>query len=83
MAYVTKTVLVGADWTTITSKIAMLQFNDEMHMAITNGGTPTDTVGFVMNINEKYINSEDGIYVWAKTISGGSNIESVRVVENG
>lgn len=84
MAYVTKTVSVTAEWTFITNKVALLQFNDRMQMAITSGSTPTSsTAGFMMEEEEKYINSTAGVSVWAKAIpNNGSGRESVRVAEN-
>ena len=83
MAMTTRTVTLPTDdWTLITSKIALLQFNDEMDMAVTEGTTPSELVGFNMVRGEKYVNSTDGIAVWAKRRAGGSNIESVRVAED-
>ena len=83
MAMTTRTVTLPTDdWTLITSKIALLQFNDEMDMAITDGTTPSEFVGFTMIRGEKYVNSTDGIVVWAKRRAGGTNIESVRVAED-
>lgn len=83
MAYITKTVLVGTDWTVVTSKVALLQFSDEMYMAITDGSTPTEQVGFLMGINEKYINGASELVVFAKAIANrGTGRESVRVAED-
>ena len=82
MAYTDKVVLVGSDWTLITDKLALIQFNDEMEMYVNEGDTPTATTGFLMEVNEKYINSMAGVCVWAKSKQGGTNVESVRVVED-
>ena len=82
MAMVTRTVPISDTWTLVTTKLALLQFNDKMYMAITSGGTPVEPVGFTMFAGEKYINGADGINVWAKTIQGGTNRESVRVAED-
>lgn len=82
MAMVTRTVPISATWTLVTTKLALLQFNDKMYMAITSGDTPVEPVGFTMFAGEKYINGADGINVWAKTIQGGTNRESVRVAED-
>jgi hypothetical protein len=83
MAMTTRTVTLPTDdWTLITSKIALLQFNDEMDMVVTDGTAPSESVGFTMIRNEKYVNSTDGIAVWAKRRAGGSNKESVRVAED-
>lgn len=83
MAMTTRTVTLPTDdWTLITSKIALLQFNDEMDMAITDGTTPSELVGFNMDKGEKYVNSTDGLAVWAKRRVGGTNRESVRVAED-
>jgi hypothetical protein len=82
MAYEMKTVAVGTDWTLITDKVALLQFNDEIEMALTSGLTPTDTIGITMDAKEKYINSAAGVSVWAKAKRGGTGVESVRVAEN-
>ena len=67
MAYSTKTVTVNSTWTLVTNKVALLQFNDDMYMAISSGDMPIDNVGFKMQGNEKYVNGMDGISVWAKT----------------
>ena len=82
MAYVTRTVHVGDNWTFLTDNIALLQFNDEMYMYLGDSSMPTEKVGMVMDKNEKYINNEAGVYVYAKSRYGGSNIESVRISEN-
>lgn len=83
MAYVTKTVVVNPTWTQVTSAIAMLQFNDEMSMAITSGLTPSESdAGFHMEVNEKYVNGAAGVTVWARSLRGGTGRESVRVAED-
>jgi hypothetical protein len=83
MAYITKTVPIGSSWTLVTSSVALLQFNDEMYMALTGGTTPAEIVGFTMDKGEKYINASDSMSVWAKTkMLQSSGIESVRVSEN-
>ena len=83
MAMTTRTVTLPTDdWTLITSKVALLQFNDEIDMAITDGTTPSELVGFSMARDEKYVNSANGIAVWAKRRTGGTNRESVRVAED-
>lgn len=83
MAMTTRTVALPTDeWTLITSKIALLQFNDEMYMAITDGTIPNEVVGFNMAPGEKYVNSTDGIAVFAKRKAGGTSRESVRVAED-
>ena len=81
MAFVTKTVKIESDWLLVTNKVAMLQFNDTMHMALTSGEVPTETVGFVMKAGEKYVNSSSEVSVYAKSLRGGTAIESVRVAE--
>ena len=81
MSYMIKTVKITSDWTLVTSKVALLQFNDDMYMVPGNVTEPTVKVGFKMMQNEKYINNIAGTYIWAKSIIGGSNIESVRVAE--
>ena len=83
MAYSTTTVPVTStvDWTLITSKVALLQFNSDMYMAISSGVTPTSE-GFRMTNGEKYVNSLDGVYVWAKAIEGSNDVHSVRVAED-
>ena len=82
MAMMTKTVLVGTDWTAVTNKVALLQFNDEMMMSLGTAVAPTDPVGFAMARGEKYVNTSDGIVVWAKSKAGGTGTESVRVAED-
>ena len=82
MAYVTKTIPISPEWTLITTKVAMLQFNDRMYMAVTSGEEPGESVGFVMGALEKYVNGINGISVWAKSLPGGTRNESVRVAEN-
>lgn len=83
MAYETKTVPVSKEqWTLVTSNVALLQFNDEMEMALTSGATPNSTVGLKMDVDEKYVNGQIGVYVWCKGKLGGTNVESVRVAEN-
>ena len=85
MAYTTRTVqLEGKEWTFITNKVAMLQFNDRIQMTINSGEIPDSTQkGFVMALYEKYVNNDNGITVWAKRMPGGTNSESVTVLENG
>lgn len=82
MAYITKTVPITANWTLVTNKVALLQFNDKMHMVITSGAAPSESVGFVMSALEKYVNTTDGLSIWAKALAGGSGNESVRVAED-
>lgn len=79
----TRTVALSTDgWTLITNKIALLQFNDEMDMALTDGTVPSEVAGFNMARGEKYVNSTDGIAVFAKRKAGRTSIESVRVAED-
>lgn len=84
MAYGTRTVNIGTDWTKITNKVALLQFNNAMLMVLTGGTTPTDEAGFVMEVNEKYINNSTSITVWGKTQNhmNMTGINSVRVAED-
>ena len=83
MAYVTKTVLLNSDeWTVVTNKVALLQFNDDMTMALGTAAAPNDPIGFSMSRNEKYVNAADGIVIWAKAKAGGTGTESVRVAED-
>ena len=77
----TRTVEVSDTWTLITNKTALIQFNDEMYLAITHGTVPTESVGFIMQKYEKHLNGGDRLSVWAKSIYGGTNIESVRIME--
>ena len=77
----TRTVKVSNTWTLITNKTALIQFNDEMYLAITHGTVPTESVGIVMQKYEKHLNGGDHLSVWAKSIYGGTNIESVRIME--
>ena len=81
MAMTTKTVMIGSEWTVVTNKVALLQFNDDMTMALGTAVAPSDPVGFSMSRNEKYVNAADGIVIWAKAKSGGTGTESVRVAE--
>lgn len=83
MAYVTTTVTVGLNWTFITNKIAMLQFNNKMQMVLNGGGTPTDTIGFMMDTHEKYINNSVLISVWARLLPGApAGVDSIRLAED-
>ncbi len=83
MAYVTRTEVIGTDWTLVTANVAMIQFNRDMHMLLNAGTTPTDTVGFSMTAGEKYINNSAAITVWAKVVSNISDgIDSVRIAED-
>ena len=85
MAYVTRKQHLTDTWSLITNKVAMIQFNDKSFMQITNGEVPTELHGFNMARDEKYINSIDGTYVWAKVHSkavGGMFDDSVIVVED-
>ena len=83
MAYSTSTKIIGTDWTLVTNKVAMLQFNDDMYIAITDGTLPSEQVGFYMVTHEKYINSLAGISVYAKSMPNrGTGKESVRVAED-
>lgn len=81
MGYATKTVNIGNEWTLVTAKPALIQFNDIMHMALTDGDVPAESAGFKMMKDEKYVNTTTGVNVWAKSMRGGSNVESVRVAE--
>lgn len=82
MAFSTITVNVGTDWTLITNEVAMLQFNDEMQMSIVpNGSTPSETIGLLMQPNEKFEHNDHGVSVWAKGYAGGTGHESVRVAK--
>ena len=78
----TKTVMIGSEWTAVTNKVALLQFNDDMTMALGTAAAPSDPIGFSMARNEKYISTVDGIVVWAKAKAGGTGTESVRVAED-
>ena len=82
MAMTTKTVMIGSEWTAVTNKVALLQFNDDMTMALGTATAPNDPVGFSMSRNEKYVNAADGIVIWAKAKAGGTGTESVRVAED-
>ena len=81
MALVANTVVVGDSWTLITSNVAAVQFNDEMFATVTFGDTPTEVAGFTYKEGEVYVNGASHLYVWAKKKPGGSNVESVRVLE--
>lgn len=82
MGYATKTVnLTSDEWILVTEKPALIQFNDVMYMALTDGGVPAEAVGFKMGKDEKYVNTTTGVNVWVKRIYGGTSIESVRVAE--
>lgn len=84
MAYSTSTVIVGTEWTAVTTAIALLQFNDEMQMIINAGSMPAASdAGFKMLADEKYINATAGISVWARAIPGqGTGRESIRLAED-
>ena len=82
MAMTTKTVMIGNEWTVVTNKVALLQFNDDMTMALGTAAAPSDPVGFSMSRNEKYVNAADGVVIWAKAKGGGTGTESVRVAED-
>ena len=82
MAMVTRTVPISATWTLVTTKVALLQFNDDMTMALGTTVAPSDPVGFFMSRNEKYVNAADGVVIWAKAKGGGTGTESVRVAED-
>lgn len=64
----TKTVMIGSEWTVVTNKVALLQFNDDMTMALGTTVAPSDPVGFSMSRNEKYVNAADGIVIWLSLI---------------
>lgn len=81
MALVARTVTIGDDWTLVTSNVAAIQFNDEMFATVTFGGTPEDVAGFTYQEGEMYVNGAADMYVWAKKKVGGTNVESVRVLE--
>lgn len=77
-----KTVKLTTDgWELVTSAQALLQFNDAMYMYLGGATAPTDTLGLVMEKNEKYVNNSSGIYIWAKKVNGVTSIPSIRVVE--
>ena len=78
----TKTVMIGNEWTAVTNKVALLQFNDDMTMALGTAAAPNDQVGFSISRNEKYVNAADGVVIWAKAKAGGTGTESVRVAED-
>jgi len=82
MSVTTKTILVNKTWTLITNVYAVIQFNDKMTMAITSHGEPTEDIGLIMEAGQIYTNDAPGTAVWVKGYSSGSNIESVRVIEN-
>ena len=82
MAMTTKTVMIGSEWTVVTNKVALLQFNDDMTMALGTTVAPSDPVGFSMSRNEKYVNATDVVVIWAKAKAGGTGTESVRVAED-
>lgn len=83
MAYSTKTVKIESDWTLVTERASLVQFNDSMYMAITSGDTPAEGSGFLMDGGEKYVNSTNGVFLWAKAIPfKGSGVESVRIAED-
>ena len=85
MAYVTRKQQLTDTWTLVTDKVAMIQFNDKSFMQITSGEIPTELYGFNMARDEKYINSQNGISVWAKVHSnsvGGAYNDSVIVLED-
>ena len=85
MAYVTRKQHLTDEWSLVTNKVAMIQFNDKSFMQITSGEVPTELHGFNMARDEKYINSQAGVSVYAKVHSksiGGSYDDSVIVLED-
>lgn len=82
MALDVRTVIVGEEWTLVTSSVSVIQFNDEMYMAVTEGIVPTSDVGFTYMEGDEYTNGANHLYVWVKKKPGGTNVESVRVLEN-
>lgn len=81
MAYLTKTIEVNRDWTLITNKPALLQFNEAMEVILNDGDTPTETAGFRMIKYEKYVNTTTGVHVWGRTFIGTIGSKTVRVAE--
>ena len=83
MGFSTKTVLVNSGgWTLVTSKPALIQFNDEMYMVLSDSDiAPADSVGFKMDKDEKYVSTTTGVRVWVRAIPGGTKVESVRIAE--
>lgn len=84
MTLTTRTVNIASDWTLITSKIAIVQFNDEMEILFVETGTvPTDAVGIRAGKMESVRNTAVETSLWAKSRLSGTNIESARVTELG
>lgn len=81
MGLSTKTVQVESEWTMVTNKVALLQFNDDMFVILNGSSTPPNKVGTLVKKDETYTNAVPGLYVWAKSKLDGSNIESIRVTE--
>lgn len=82
MAYVTVLKSFTTEWTEITNKIAMLQFNSVCYMHL-GGQTPPDedAVGFLMPRNEIYINGSDEVTIWVKLLSEGTKDNTIVLVE--
>lgn len=81
MAYRTTTKPVTSDWTLVTASNAIVQFNDKMYMALTDGTVPTSVGGLRMEVDEKFENTL-GTSVYVKDRHGGTNRSSVVVAED-
>ena len=79
---INKRVLINGDnWTLLTDKASLLQFNGDAYMYISDvANVPAGSVGFTMTKGEKYISSTNGVYVYGKSASS-ADVHSVTVSE--